>query len=98
MRPCLSKVVSNMYPGDLLAGECLRVTGNSICSLSEIHLKEYVARGTVIMPKLVPNIETELVYDPTLLHVLLERYNVRVPSPNFRFTEVLQHHLANPGY
>ena len=56
------------------------------------------SRGTVIMPKLVPNIETELVYDPTLLHVLLERYNVRVPSPNFRFTEVLQHHLANPGY
>jgi hypothetical protein len=96
---CLSKVVSNMYPGNiLLAEECFRVTGNNICSLSQSHLKEYVARGTIVMLKLVPHVEVELVYNPTLLHRLLQSYNVPTASQDPRFTEILQYNLANPDY
>lgn len=87
---CLSKAISQLYPPH--TEECYKVTGNAFCTLSEEYLKQYIARGAIILP--TPTVDKP----PTtssMISNILNRMMPEMPNPDGRFTENLMYHYRN---
>ena len=86
---CLSKAISQLYPH---TEECYKVTGNSFCTLSEEYLKQYIARGAIILP--MPTVNKPTI-TPSMIRNILNRMMPEMPNPNGRFTENLMYNYRN---
>lgn len=93
---CLSKAISQVYPHTVtpaLSGECYKVTGNHLCTLSKEYLEQYITQGAIILP--TPVVDKVTPPTPNIISNIINRMMPEVPKSEGRFTDSLMYTFRN---